>query len=151
MERWVFAIKSQDRPGVLTAAAAVFSHRGVSLETILGSGGAATGTEEGRVMLSFRASKRQQEMLLRIIERLATVEQVQAYPYNSPQVRAIAVLRLAQAMKPEAKNVQIEIIQADSQSQTLLLTGSTSVVEEMLQQFKVQGVLLDVAVSVMAV
>ena len=151
MERWVFVIKSQDQPGVLTTATSVFSNRGVSLETILGSGGSVTGTEEGRFVLSFRASKRQQELLLRTLERLSAVKQVQVYPYTSPQLRAIAVVRLAQGMEVTAKDVQVEVIDADSQSQTLLLTGSTSIVEQMVEQFQSQNRLLDVALSIVAV
>ena len=151
MERWVFVIKSLDQPGVLTTATAVFSNRGVSLETILGSGGGITGTEGGRFVLSFRASQRQQELLLRTLERLSAVKQVQVYPYTSPQLRAIAVVRLVQGMEVNAKDVQVDVIDADSQSQTLLLTGSTATVEQMVEQFKAQNRLLDVALSIVAV
>jgi len=37
-QRWVFVVRALNRPGTVTAAAAVFSNRGVSLEGILGSG-----------------------------------------------------------------------------------------------------------------
>ena len=150
MERWVFVIKSQDQPGVLTTATAVFSNRGVSLETILGSGGGITGTEGGRFVLSFRASKRQQELLLRTLERLSAVKQVQVYPYTSPQLRAIAVVRL-EGIEIAAKNLQVDVIDSDSQSQTLLLTGNTATVEQMVEQFKAQNRLLDVAISIVAI
>ena len=150
MERWVFVIKSQDQPGVLTTATAVFSNRGVSLETILGSGGGITGTEGGRFVLSFRASQRQQELLLRTLERLSAVKQVLVYPYTSPQLRAIAVVRL-EGIEIAAKNLQVDVIDSDSQSQTLLLTGNTATVEQMIEQFKAQNRLLDVAISIVAI
>ncbi len=66
-QRWVFVVKALDQPGTLTAAASVFSNRGISLEAVLGSGIASTVIEDGRLILSFRATKRKQEMLLRAL------------------------------------------------------------------------------------
>ncbi|MGF1482481.1 MAG: hypothetical protein ACFB4I_23895 [Cyanophyceae cyanobacterium] len=150
-QRWVFTIKSQDRAGVLTAATAVFSHRGVSLETIFGGGGTLVEVESGRFVLCFRATQRKQELLLRTLERLASVEQVAVHPYSSSQVRAIAIVRLAEAIEFERDGVQVDRIDSGSPERILLLSGSTSAIEQLIATFKSQNVLLDAAVSIVAV
>lgn len=151
-QRWVFVIKAQDQPGVLTAAAGVFSNRGVSLETILGSGMNST-SAEGRFVLSFRAAERKKDMLLRVVERLSTVIQVDCYPYSSSVLRAIAVVRVSSAtdINWEASDVQMEIVSKDTDSQTMLLTGGTPAVEQWVETLRERNTLLDVAMSVMAV
>ncbi len=102
-ERWVFVVKAQDKPGALTASASVFSNRGVSLKTILGSCIALT--EEGRIVLSFWANERKKDMLLRALQRQSTLLQVQAYPYSSPELRAIGFARVVtQADKHKDRN-----------------------------------------------
>lgn len=150
-QRWVFTIKSQDRAGVLTAATAVFSNRGVSLESILGGGSFLTGAESGRFVLCFRATQRKQELLVRTLERLSSVEQVTVYPYFSSQVRAVAIVRLAEAVELKSDRVQVDPIDSSPEGHILLLSGSTSVVEQLIETFKSQNVLLDAAVSVVAV
>ncbi len=152
-QRWVFVIKAQDQPGALTAAAGVFSNRGVSLETILGSGMNSTSIGVGRFVLSFQATERKKDMLLRVVERLSTVIQVDCYPYSSSVLRAIAVVRVSSAtdINWEASDVQMEIVSKDTDSQTMLLTGGTPAVEQWVDTLRERNNLLDVAMSVMAV
>jgi len=152
-QRWVFVIKAQDQPGALTAAAGVFSNRGVSLETILGSGMNSTSIGVGRFVLSFRAAERKKDMLLRVVERLSTVIQVDCYHYSSSVLRAIAVVRVSSAtdINWEASDVQMEIVSKDTDSQTMLLTGGTPAVEQWVETLRERNTLLDVAMSVMAV
>lgn len=153
-ERWVFVIKAQDKPGALTAAAGVFSNRGVSLDTILGSGMTLTGADGGRIVLSFWATERKRAMLLRVLERLSAVQQVDCYPYLSPELRAIAVVRVSGATDDKAwkaADVQTEIVSKGEDSQTLLLTGITAAVEELIETLRDRQALLGVAMSVMAV
>lgn len=149
--RWVFVVKAKDQPGALTAASGVFSNRGVSLETISGSGGSLTRTAS-RITLSFRATERKKTMLLRALERLSAVLQVECYAYESPKLRAIAVVRVSSNARDwEASEVQTEVVSEGNGTQTLLLTGATSTIEPVIEQLRDRGALLDVAVSVMAV
>ncbi len=152
-QRWVFVIKAQDKPGALTAAASVFSTRGVSLDTIAGGQMTGTGVDGGRIVLSFRATQRKQDMLLRVVERLSAVLQVDCYPYSSPELRAIAIVQVSTAADPdwETIDVQTEIISENNDSRRMLLTGSTSAVEQRVEMLREQNALLDVAMSVMAV
>lgn len=150
-QRWVFVVKAQDKPGALTAAASVFSNRGVSLETISGSGIALTEASEGRIVLSFWANERKKDMLLRALQRLSTVVQVQAYPYSSPELRAIGVARVANKADLSASQVQIEIISQHADSKSILLTGGPPAVETVIEMLREQNALLDVVTAVMAV
>ena len=150
-QRWVFVVKAQDKPGALTAAASVFSNRGVSLNTILGSGMTPADAEGGRIILSFWANERKKDMLLRALQRLSSILQVQAYPYSSPELRAIGVIRVDAKADVSASEVQTEIISNQGDSKSILVTGGPSAVETMIEKLREQNALLDVVITVMAV
>ena len=159
LERWVFVVRALDKPGTLTATAAVFSHRGVSLEAILGSGIASTTTEDGRLILTFRATAQKQAMLLRSLERLATVMQVSVYTYDDPLLRAIAVVKLsdANAVDLSALPLNIEPIGTDRQdtdqdkTAQLLITGNPPSVDRAIAKLRDQGVLKDIVMATIAI
>ena len=150
-QRWVFVVKAQDKPGALTAAASVFSNRGVSLDTILGSGMTPVEAEGGRIVLSFCANEHRKDMLLRVLQRLSSILQVQAYPYSSPELRAIGVIRVDAKVDVSASEVQIEIISNQGDSKSILVTGGPPAVETMIESLREQNALLDVVITVMAV
>ena len=150
-QRWVFVVKAQDKPGALTAAASVFSNRGVSLNTILGSGMTPAEAEGGRIILSFWANERKKDMLLRALQRLSSILQVQAYPYSSPELRAIGVIRVDAKADISTSEVQIEIISNQGDSKSILITGGPPAVETMIEKLREQNTLLDVVITVMAV
>ncbi|MEJ5250537.1 MAG: hypothetical protein HPY54_17100 [Chthonomonadetes bacterium] len=152
-ERWVFVIKVQDKPGALTAIASVFSSRGVSVDTTLGSSANTSAELGSTIVLSFRATERKKETLFRTLQRLHQVLQVQAYPYSARELRAIAIARVTPEEKFElsAKQVQAEIISERGDSKTVLLTGSTQAVDKVVQSLRERGSLLDVVTTVMAV
>jgi acetolactate synthase small subunit len=148
-QRWVFVVRALDQPGTLTAAASVFSNRGVSLEAILGSGIAATAIEEGRLILSFRATERKQEMLLRALERLSSVLQVTSYLYDDPKLRAIAIAKVSslQDISFDSEAIVVETIATSPDGLRLLLTGSTVAVEQVIQTLRQASVLLDLVTA----
>ncbi|MCS6950997.1 MAG: hypothetical protein RMM06_08675 [Armatimonadota bacterium] len=152
-ERWVFVIKVHDRPGALTAIASVFSSRGVSLDTTLGSSAPDMPDTPGTIILSFRATERKKETLLRTVARLQQVVQVEAYPYGSRELRCIAIARVApeEKMEASAKGIQTEIISERGDSKTMLITGSTQAVDKVVATLRERGTLLDVVMTVMAV
>ncbi|MGL5083976.1 MAG: ACT domain-containing protein [Microcoleaceae cyanobacterium] len=152
-KEWVFVVKVIDKPGVLSAIAAIFSNRGISLETILGSILSPDGVEGGRIVVKFRATERKQEMLLRAAQRLSKVLEVQAYPYADERLRAIAIAKVKastdlQGIHPE---IQMEVISSNSEHQTVLLTGPTLIIDSILKTLKEQNTVLDIALAVMAV
>ena len=152
-QRWVFVVKCLDRPGVLTAVTSVFSNRGVSLETILSSGIAATSLETGRLILSFRATDRKKEMLLRALGRLSSVLQVDHYLYDDPALRSIALAKVSSptAIEFSSDLVQMETISETPEGALLLLTGNPIAVESLLNTLRQQSLLLDLVAAAIAI
>ncbi|GAB4226634.1 MAG: hypothetical protein Kow00121_54930 [Elainellaceae cyanobacterium] len=156
-QRWVFIAHALDKPGTLTAAASVFSNRGVSLEAILGSGIAATTIENGRLILSFRATERKQIMLLRALERLSTISHVEVYRYDNPSLRAIAVAKVAvsaslnEQLPEQSPELEVEVLTQNETEQTVLFTGKTIAVETAIDQLRQQNTLQDVVMSVITI
>ena len=152
-QRWVFVVKCVDRPGVLTAAASVFSNRGVSLEAILSSGIAVTSIETGRLILSFHATDRKKEMLLRALGRLSSILQVDHYLYDDPALRSIALAKVSSptAIEFSSERVQVEKISETAEGALLMLTGDPVAVESVLKTLRRQSLLLDLVTAAIAI
>lgn len=152
-QRWVFVVRALDKPGTLTAAAAVFSNRGVSLESLLGSGIAATTAEDGRLILCFRSTEAKQAMLLQALKRVSTVSKVDAYRYDDPHLRSIALARITAGFAFEANRtaVHAETIDRTEDEQVVLLSGSPIAVEAIIDAWRQQDKLHDVVLSTIAV
>ena len=137
----------------MTAAAAVFSNRGVSLEGILGSGIDTMSVEDGRLLFRFRSTERKQDLLKRSLERLPSIFQVDAYAYEDPRLRAIAVAKLTADAKlsHDLEDLSIETISRSSSSAFLLLSGGTMAVEDAIAYFRQQQQLEDVVMSAITV
>ncbi len=152
-QRWVFVVRALDKPGTLTATAAVFSQRGVSLESCLGSGIGAATPADGRLIFSFWATPRKQALLQRVVSRLASVSQVEVYAYDDPRLRAIAVVRTtATAPLPlDAAEARTETISRTDGERILLVTGSTGAVESALAALREQAQLQDLVLAAIAI
>jgi len=150
--RWMFVIRALNHPGTLTAAAAVFSNRGVSLEGFLGSGVDTTTVADGRLLFSFRATQAKRDLLKRSLERLPSIFQVDAYPYDDERLRAIAIAKLTLDAQVEAtEHLHVETILCTADSQLLLLSGETGVVESAIARLRQQQQLKDVVMSAITV
>ncbi|ASC69586.1 hypothetical protein XM38_005130 [Halomicronema hongdechloris C2206] len=152
-QRWVFVVRALDHPGTLTAAAAVFSQRGVSLEGILGSGITPTTPEDGRLILTFRATEKKQALLHRTLERLSSIFQVDAYTYDDERLRAIAVAKLSldAALTSDGDNVSVETIRQTTTDQMVMVTGTPLAVEEAIEHCRHHEQLQDVVMSYITV
>jgi acetolactate synthase small subunit len=155
--RWVFVVRALNKPGTLTAAAAVFSNRGVSLEGILGSGISTTTAEDGRMLFSFWATEPKQDLLKRSLERLPSIFKVAAYDYEDPRLRAIAVAKvipkasLHKAFGRDSEDLYVETISRSETSVLLLLSGGTIAVEDAIALLRQQQQLKDVVMSAITV
>lgn len=131
--RWLFVVKTLDKPGALTAVASVFSNRGVSLQMILGSTLSAQQEGTSTLFFCFEASETKMEILQRAVARLSKVLSVQSYSYASPQLRAAALARVPRTSGtlPE-EGVEILRIAATEEEETLLMFGSPFQVERWL-------------------
>ena len=152
-ERWVFVVRVQDKPGTLTAAAAVFSNRGVSLEGILGSGIGSTTIGDGRLILSFRATAQKKALLHRALERVPSIFRVEAYRYDDERLRAIAIAKLTPHTKAltDDDGYSIETITCTSSERVVMLNGSPSALESAIAQFRQKNQLNDIVMSYIAV
>jgi acetolactate synthase small subunit len=152
-QQWIFVVRALDRPGTLTAAAAVFSNRGVSLEGILGSGIAPNTIEDGRLIFSFRATEPKQALLKKALERLSSVFRVDAYGYEDERLRAIAVAKLSQSVKlsHDDDDYFVETIAQTECDRMVMLTGTPPAVDNAIAQFRDQGHLKDVVMTYIAV
>lgn len=86
---WVAVVRTLDRTGVVTQLAGVFSTRGVNVDSIATG---LTGTGVADITLTFRASPRRCQLLVRTVERLATVREVLVRAEDDPRVHAAAVV-----------------------------------------------------------
>lgn len=151
-QRWVFVVRALDKPGTLTATAAVFSNRGVSLESILASGIAPTTLENGRLILIFRATAEKQALLKRTLERLSVIFQVDVYTYDDDRLRAIAVVKLSPAAAiAENDHYSIEDIARSATGRIVMLTGAPAVVDGAIADLRQQDWLQDVVMSYITV
>lgn len=165
-KRWVFVVKALNQPGTLTAAASVFSNRGVSLEGILGSGIHAETVEDGRMLFCFWATVEKKELLLRSLQRLPSIAHVADYLYEDNRIRAIAIVKLAPPGDGEAgappsqpdihlpdlgQTLHVETIEKGADFTLLLISGAPEVVKSVIQAFRKQQQLSDVVMSVITV
>lgn len=151
-QRWVLVARALDKPGTLTATAAVFSSRGISLESILASGIAPTTVENGRLILIFRATPEKQALLKRTLERLSIIFQVDVYTYDDVRLRAIAVAKLTPdaAIAPHDQYSVEEITQTATQ-RIVMLTGTPPTVDAAISQLRTAEHLKDVVMSYITV
>lgn len=152
-QRWVFVVRVLDKPGMLTAAAAVFSNRGVSIEGILGSGIGSTTIENGRLIINFRATAQKQSLLYRALERLPDVFRVDAYAYDDQRLRAIAIAKLSLGPKNlnDDDSYAIETIVQTSTERVVILNGSPPALDSALTRFRQQNQLNDVVMAYIAI
>ncbi|MEO0771025.1 MAG: hypothetical protein AAFY72_16655 [Cyanobacteria bacterium J06649_4] len=151
-QRWMFVVCALNRPGTLTAAAAVFSNRGISLEGFLGSGIDTSTEEDGRLLFSFRATPQKQALLKRSLQRLPSIFNVDAYTYDDPKLRAIAIAKLVPTADVDTTSaVHTEIVVRNDTSYLLMLTGSTTAVESAIAHLRQQQQIQDVVMSAITV
>lgn len=147
-QRWIFVARALDKPGTLTAAAAVFSSRGVSLESMLASGIAPTTLENGRLILIFRATAEKQALLKRTLERLSIIFQVDVYAYEDDRLRAIAVTKLVPTAEFAADTgCSIDMIADTDTHRTVMVTGTPPAVDGWIMQQRQCDALLDVVMA----
>jgi acetolactate synthase small subunit len=66
-----------DRSGALTSIASAFSNQGINLDAIVGYGAPENSDSHGSVVVAFHGTKDQQDIMIRRIQRLQKVDDVQ--------------------------------------------------------------------------
>lgn len=136
-ERWVVLVRGADRPGTLTALTSVFSTRGVSFESL--ATGAVDG-DVGTIAVTFRASARRQQLLVRTVERLSVIRSVEVYSADDPAVRAAGVVRMPDGVDfTPPSDTAVRWSGDASAGQPVLVEGSLADVTAVVARAREQG------------
>jgi len=145
-DSWVVLVRGTDRPGTLTALTSVFSTRGVSFSSL--ATGAVDG-DVGTIAVTFRASPRRQQLLVRTVERLSVVRSVEVRSADDPAVRAAGVVQMPAGVAftpPPAVGVRSS---GDaSAGQLVLVEGSLADVSTVVAHARAQGAAMTATVVV---
>lgn len=143
-EKWIFQLKLRNRAGVLSSLTALFSDRGLSLESLSaheGSGPGFTGT----AILTLAATAARKDYLTRLLGRLDTVALVAVLRYDdAAHARKSALARvslpadaLQTALPP---GVLCDIVTASDTETLALLLGPPSLIDAALAALTAQEV-----------
>jgi acetolactate synthase small subunit len=136
-DSWVVLVRGTDRPGTLTALTSVFSTRGVSFSSL--ATGAVDG-DVGTIAVTFRASPRRQQLLVRTVERLSVVRSVEVRSADDPAVRAAGVVQMPA--------VGVRSSGDASAGQLVLVEGSLADVSTVVAHARAQGAAMTATVVV---
>ncbi len=128
-QRWIFVIKIIRKPGVLNAVTGVFSNWGISLETAMLNAMGPEGSD-GIVILSFACSHRKMEIMERTVSRLARVNELTSYPYETTDLRMIAACTVdVNYQHAKTSTVEIEEFIRKDNSKILYVSGTVKDVD----------------------
>ena len=74
---WILKASVADRTGALTSIASAFSNQGINLDAAVGYGAQEDGPSQGGVVAAFHGTKEQKDIMMRRLQRLQKVEEVQ--------------------------------------------------------------------------
>ena len=127
-QRWIFVIRVIHKVGVLNAVTGVFSSWGISLQTAMLNTMGPMGSNI--IILSFSCSHRKKEIMERTVKRLACVNGLTAYPYETNDLRMIAAFTVSENHRHnENKSVRIEEHIREDNSKTLYVSGTVMAVD----------------------
>ncbi|MBN2583720.1 MAG: hypothetical protein JXL80_11695 [Planctomycetes bacterium] len=158
--RWLFAAKVLDKAGTLTAASAVLSSRGVSVQMTLGSTLSVPKPDSIGLFYVFEATESRMKGLLRTMRRLPTVVSCECYPYDSPHLRAVAFAHVDPRRVPDGAGlpavateeaVTFAPIVCEDEHETWVLMSTPDHVAACLDRLTSAGALLDVSVTIIPV
>ncbi|MCP4450497.1 MAG: hypothetical protein GY809_03475 [Planctomycetes bacterium] len=74
---WILKASVMDRSGALTSIASAFSNQGINLDAAMGFGALIDSSNHGSVVVAFRGTEEQKDIMVRRIQRLQKVTKVQ--------------------------------------------------------------------------
>ncbi len=152
---WVFRAHVLDRAGALTSIASAFSNRGISIDTVVGHGAEEKATHDGTVVVTFRCSEEDKDMMVRLIKRLSKVTRLEEHPYDSCSLRKATIIRTNRRLIPrdvagEEAFLTCELMSHDREGWTYFLAGAPSQLDPILQALEDAQVVTDIVYSVMS-
>jgi acetolactate synthase small subunit len=150
---WVFRAHVVDRAGALTSIASAFSNEGISIDTVVGHGIEECAGVDGSVVMTFRCSASEKDIMVRKIRRLSKVTALEEHPYESQDLRKSAVVTATRRLAPrdvagEQTFITCEIVNTNSKEWTYFLAGSPSELDSILERLEKEGIIKDIVYSV---
>jgi acetolactate synthase small subunit len=151
---WVFRAHVMDRAGALTSIASAFSNEGINIGTVVGHGLERPAHVEGSVILTFFCDKKKKDVMVRKIQRLSKVINLEERPYDSRTLRKSVVLCTTRRLKPrdvagENAFLTCEFVNSDNDCFTYFLAGSPGELDPVLQKLETNGVVQDIVYSIL--
>lgn len=141
-QRVVYVMEVADRPGIMHAIAAVFAHRGLSMQALV----ADAHRTPPRILVVFDGTPRQCRLVEQVLARLHDVHRIRSLAADAPEVRAFAVCHdKGGAALPELIGVS-----AQQLGDTWLLSGSYVAVDAALAQLRAADRIDEVSRSLVA-
>ncbi len=156
MDKWIFSLKLRNSAGVLAALTALFADRGVSIESLSAQGGGTSGTAQGTAVLTFAASEARKSHLARLLERLASVQEVTQFRYDDAgHARKSTLARVtvpAAGLKARLPAGILCDVVSEGDGQTLaLLLGPPPALDALLAQLAAEDAVLEMDSTVIVV
>ena len=150
---WVFRAHVYDRAGALTSIASAFSNEGISIDTVIGHGLEERAGIDGSVVMTFRCSQEEKDIMVRKIRRLSKVKSLEEHPYQSQNLRKSAIIRTVRKLVPrdvagENSFLTSELVNSGPEGYTFFLAGSPSELDPVLIRLETEGVLSDLVYSI---
>ena len=153
VRHWVFRAHVLDRAGALTSIASAFSNEGISIDTVVGHGIEEKAGVDGSVVLTFRCSEQEKDVMVRKVRRLSKVTQLEEHPYDSQNLRKSAIIRTTRRLAPrdvagDESFLTCELVHNDSAGWIHFVAGSPSELDPVLERLETAGVVTDIVYSV---
>ena len=150
---WVFRVHVVDRAGALTSISSAFSNEGINIGTVVGHGIEEQTAVEGSVVLTFYCSKKKKDIMVRKIQRLSKVVELEERSYDSHRLRKSVMIIASRELKPrdvagERSFLTCELVNKDVNGWTYFLAGSPSELDPVLQELGKNGAVKDIVYSI---
>lgn len=154
LRHWVFRAHVQDRAGALTSIASAFSNRGISIQTVVGHGAEEQATHDGTVVMTFKCSERDKDMMVRVVKRLNKVTRLEEHAYDSHKLRKSAVIHTTRRLSPtdvagEEAFLTCELMTEEPSGYEYFLAGAPSQLDPVLHRIESEGIVTDIVYTVM--
>ena len=148
--RWLFIVKTDDRPGAAASVAVVFSGRGLQIESFIGYGDVNYHSKntEGVIAITFKAFERQVQHVSRVLTRLEQVRELDAYHYEDPQLTKTATVRInrpvrkLQSLLTDYHATVVDLNHEDNGTYGAVVSGSPPDVDAAIEVAIHQGILI---------
>ncbi len=156
MDKWIFSLKLRNSAGVLAALTALFADRGVSIESLSAQGGGTAGAVQGTAVLTFAASEARKSHLARLLERLASVQEVTQFRYDDAgHARKSTLARVtlsAEALRARlTPGILCDVVSEISGQTLALLLGPPPALDALLAQLAAEDAMLEMDSTVIVV